>query len=467
MIRWVLAAAAVVVFAAALTWLSSDFGYDREVAEMPVLALTALLVAAGLVFSGTIPRLVAQAPPELLASRAALSAMIAVGLAARLILFASTPALEDDYQRYLWDGAVTVSGLNPYAASPLHAQSAPPQSTLGALRVQSGAILDRVNHPQFATIYPPVSQAAFALANVLEPWSLNAWRTLVLVFDGVTLSCLLVLLQAAGRSQLWAAAYWWNPMALKEAFNSAHMDPLVVALVMVALVLAVKRRPVSATAMLAFAAGAKLWPVLLLPLILRPLVESPRKCAAAVVLFTGLMALFLLPIASAGFGDASGLRAYAETWQTNSALFPVLKGAISPVIVALGGSETAGALGVKAMLGLGIAAFALAIARQPLASASDLMLRAAVVIAALVLVSPAQYPWYVLWGLPFLGFWPSKAALALSALVPLYYASFHFAARETLETAGPYLVAAIWLPVWALLAYEINCWLRKWRQTGA
>ena len=44
--------------------------------------------------------------------------IIFTGLFARLILIPSSPILEDDFYRYLWDGAVTANEFNPYVYSP-------------------------------------------------------------------------------------------------------------------------------------------------------------------------------------------------------------------------------------------------------------------------------------------------------------------------------------------------------------
>lgn len=44
--------------------------------------------------------------------------IIAVGLVSRIILIPSQPVLEDDYYRYMWDGAVTAHRYNPYVYSP-------------------------------------------------------------------------------------------------------------------------------------------------------------------------------------------------------------------------------------------------------------------------------------------------------------------------------------------------------------
>ena len=50
--------------------------------------------------------------------RALLGWVIVIGAGLRISMLSSAPILEDDYYRYLWDGAVVVNGLNPYAYSP-------------------------------------------------------------------------------------------------------------------------------------------------------------------------------------------------------------------------------------------------------------------------------------------------------------------------------------------------------------
>ena len=453
--QWIGIAVVTCGYALLIAILSRQFGYDRDVADMPVLLATACIVGAGLLFAAILPgRISASANLDAGGTAQLLAIVVAGGIIARLILFASEPILEDDYQRYLWDGAVSAHALNPYEVAPRTVIEAGLAHPLSQLAADSGPVLRRINHPQLTTIYPPVAQAAFALAHWISPWSLTAWRSVLLLCDGGTLLALLALLKETGRSPLWAAVYWLNPLVLKEGFNSAHMEPAVIALVMLALWLAAKHRPAWAATALGFAAGAKLWPALLLPIIVRPLTQHRWRLAATLGLFGCLVLLWAAPIFWNGFGGTSGFRAYAETWHTNSALFPLLEWAAAAVLSVAGLASASPALAVKLILALTLAGFAIASARAPVASTEDLLRRAGLVVALLVLLSPAQYPWYLLWLTPFLAFWPSPAFLLLSATIPLYYASFHFAARETLEQAGPILLALIWLPVWALLAVE-------------
>jgi hypothetical protein len=85
--------------------------------------------------------------------------------------------------------------------------------------------------------------------------------------------------------------------------------------------------------------------------------------------------------------------------------------------------------------------------------------KAGIVAAALFLLSPAQFPWYAAWMMPFLAFNPMISLLALSALLPIYYSSFHFLAREQYDVFRYGIVWLIWLPAWAGLAIEL--WRRQ------
>lgn len=449
-VGWAALGFLVIAFGLLLTLASPRFGYAYDVADMPVVWLTAGLVCAGLIYCLLLPTIISNAPAgDARALRFITIWIITVGFVARLSLFASEPILEDDYQRYLWDGAVVASGLNPYAMSP--AAELADGSTLAR---QGELVVKRINHAELKTIYPPVAQTSFALAYLLKPWSLGAWRSVILVCDLATLALILALLREAGRSPLWVALYWWNPVAIKELFNSAHMDAVVLPLTLLALLLATRRRQVLAATTLAFAVGAKIWPVLLLPLVLRPAVLDLRRLVAALFIFGGLVALWATPILLGGLDDSSGFVAYLSSWQTNSALFPALECGTATLLGWTGLAIEKVGLIVRAMLALCLGAFAVLISHKPIARADDLMGRTSLVVAALVLLSPAQYPWYAVWFAPFLAFRPWTGFLLLTATVPLYYTGFHFLARQRADVFREVVVWIIWLPVWAALAIE-------------
>jgi len=461
---WFVGGVLLIAFGVALAVYSPRFGYAYELGEMPIVWLTAGLVLAGLVyFFGLPPLIVESLSCDRLEVRQITICIVAAGLITRLVLFASEPILEDDYQRYLWDGAVTASGQNPYEMSPYEARRE--QGALGELAREGDQIVRRINHSSLKTVYPPVTQGAFALAYLIKPWSLTAWRSVLLIFDVATLALVLLVLREAGRSPLWSALYWWNPLVIKELFNSAHMEAVVVAFALLALWLALRRRPFGSVSSLGFAVGAKLWPVLLLPVLLRQYGQIDRRLiAGAIVVFGAIVTLWAIPIWSAGLDDQSGFATYFSSWQTGSALFPALERMVAVPLgwMALPADWTG--LVARSLLALCLAIVALLVSMKPIADADDLLGRASLVVAALVLLSPAQFPWYAVWFAPFLAFRPWTGFLLLTATLPLYYLDFYFyfIGRDQPETFTTWIVWIIWLPVWAALAVEAARKSNRW-----
>lgn len=464
---WGLLAAAMLGLAVLLVVNQHRFDWDLDLIDIPALPLTAGVVTAGLLLLLVLPLVRAGVREDAATQSALLKLVIVVGLVLRVLMFATEPALEDDQQRYLWEGGMVAHGLSPYALAPKAARSAPEDSVLADLADDGDAVLARVNHAHLKTIYPPVAQGAFALAHVISPWSLAAWRLVVLGAEVAMLAILLSLLATVGRPALWVALYWWNPVAVKELMNSGHMDGILMMFVMLALWLAARSRPIAATAALGLAAGTKLWPALLAPLIWRPLLATPRVLVAAMAVMLAMLAAWAAPIILGGLDQTSGFRAYAAEWQSNSAHLPALRDTLARVLAALGMSGDAAGSIVRAALAMTAGAVAVALAYRPIDDATDLLRRASLFTLALVLASPAQFPWYMLWTMPFLVFVPRWGVMAMAVTVPLYYSGFYFRAHEAFATFRDQVVWLIWIPIWTLLLVELAAYLRTSRPAGA
>lgn len=452
--QWCIYCAGFLLFAGLLTSLSQEFGYDRDVGDMPIVAIVGLLVVAGLVFAVFLPGLIRRSEKSILESRILFLVAIS-GFAARLICMTGEPVLENDYHRYLWDGAVVAAGFNPYAHSPRDVIRDGESGPLGRLAVEGEETLSRIGHKPLTTIYPPIAQILFAAAHVIQPWSLMAWRCLLLVLDVTSLFLLIKLLEMTDRSRLWAALYWLNPLVLKEGFNSAHMEPALIPLVLGAMFLAWAGRNTASTVVLALAAGIKLWPAALAPLLWRPLVVRPITLGLNVIVFSSLMVFWVTPLLLSAPLENAGLKAYAEGWSTNSALSPALESLIASLL-SVASIDMVEASPIARVLVAGVlCGIALVLALRECGSLYDLIRRITIFVMALVLLSPAQYPWYALWLAPLLVFWPHRAFLVLSATLPLYYLSFYFAARESHDVFTSFVVWVIWCPVWMLIFYEI------------
>lgn len=439
------------------------FDWAFELIQIPAVPFAVGLCLAGLLVM-PLPWLIGlSAALDRRLQRRLLAAVIVTGLALRGMMFAVEPVLEDDYYRYLWDGAVSAHGLNPYALPPSEAALQPDDSLVSDLARDADVVLDRVNHPDLKTIYPPVAQAAFALAHWLRPWSIAAWRAVCLGGELTTLGLLLALLNAVGRSPLWIALYWWNPLIIKEMINSAHMEAILLPLMLAALLLAVKRWPFGSLLMLGLAMGAKLWPVMLAPLLLRPLLLRPAQLIAGLGVLAIMAVLWAAPPWIGGIDETSGFVAYAANWKTNSALFPALESVTTSLLNIAGLDPSAAGRVARGVCAMAVVAVALWMARTPWTQPVDLVNRAGTVVITLFLLTPAQFPWYAAWMLPFLCFRPSLALLGVSVLLPLYYASFYFHARDTYDIFRDRIVWLIWLPIWVGLTLEA---LRGWRRAA-
>ncbi|MEM9355246.1 MAG: hypothetical protein AAGB04_03455 [Pseudomonadota bacterium] len=461
LVGWGAVAIALTVAAGALVYYADRFSWNLPLAEIPAVPLAIASLTIGIVFAS-----LAWIIPWSISTRSGERArllyfILAFGLFLRLAMLVSTPALEDDFYRYLWDGGVVSAGYNPYTRSPNAVFDVNAPEPLQQLAAESGAVIERVNHPHLKTIYPPVAQFWFAVAHQFQPWSLMGWRLLGVIAEVATVALILLLLQACGRSPLWSALYWWNPLVIKELINSAHMEFLLLPLVLLAIHLAVQHRYVLGSVTLAFAVGTKLWPVMLAPLMLRPLIQKPVQLLTALMLFGGLSLAWIVWPLLGGIDETSGFVAFAKHWQTNSALFQNTNGFAVWFFSGFGlDKETTGSI-VRLFFAAIVGLVAVALSRPSYLDQHDVIQRFAVVIVAMFLLSPAQFPWYGTWVIILLPFFPLYGLLIMTVTLPLYYLSFHFSALGNYELFNARVLWWIWIPIWIGLA--IDAW-NIWRQ---
>lgn len=478
----------------ALVLLSGAFAPEIPLAQRPILAMTALLGLAGLTF-----RYLAELILHFEKAPRLLAAILLAGAVMRGVMFFSTPILEDDFYRYFWDGAVTANGFNPYAYAPDQIQrgltgegEVPPR--LLALARESGAVIERINHSYIRTIYPPLTQAAFALAHLLsqgvfdESRSLTAWRIVLLGFDLAALLLLFHILLHLRLSPLWIAIYWLNPLLVKEIFNSGHMDVLLFPFLLAAILFAARQKPYRAATFLALAAGVKIWPAVLLPLILRPLWPDYRRVAAALALF-GILALLLFwPIFAGEFwNESSAFTNYSTRWQLNDSLFKILLGFYRGVTKVIGVHPGHSQLLARFLAGFLLLGWIAYLTSRPLNNPLDrfksamqhpqterlrgsksatnnpqlttgnlasIFDRSLLLIAGIFFLLPNQFPWYGVWLTPLLAISPRKSLLWLTPLLSLYYLRYYFLAIGKVELFDYGIVWIEFIPVWALLFRE-------------
>jgi hypothetical protein len=361
-----------------------------------------------------------------LSRRRVLLLVVLGSVALRVAAMTSVVPLSDDLYRYAWDGAVQASGTSPYRYTPndaaledLRTDWLFPDAVDGGdtcAQLDRGADCTRINRSEVRTIYPPLAQVWFLgghLAGASELRDLG-WQVVALVADVATCMLLWQVLVRRERDPRWVAAFAWSPTAVLEGVQNAHVDGLATFFVVAAVAWA-GRRPALSGAALGAAAMVKLYPALLLPLLLG------RRPVRVLTAFVAVCAVSYLPHVLAVGADVLGyLPGYlAEEQYDGEDRYLLLRplGLPGPVTT-----------GLVAVLALAVAGRVLLLARRAgdapagqLAPAACLLLG-----AALLLSSPVQ-PWY---GLPLVAL-AALAARPVWAVVPALTYPLFFAVIDT------------------------------------
>jgi len=359
------------------------------------------------------------------------------------LLFTSPPALSDDVYRHLWDGRLANAGVNPYA----HAVNSPLLDPLDA------PLRALVNHNWMATPYLPTVQALSAAVYRIVPDSPLAFQIAAVLFDLLTGWLVADMLGRLGLPRGRALIYLWNPLVCVEFAHGAHVDALMIFLVMASLRLLIAAWPgqggsargawpegsaepnpqggwftICSALVLAAATLTKGLPALLLPVVAR------RWGWRNLLVYAGVIVAVCLPFTiGAGWGlagplDGEGLfgamRIYATYWNYNSGLYHWLEvglsgyrtpGAVPPEAIGWGPIRAAKAI-VSVALGLVLGAVAWWSWRSKSAQTSEafetsevfsalaLVRLAAIPLAAYLLLATTIHPWYVTLVVPFLPF---------------------------------------------------------------
>ncbi len=346
-----------------------------------------------------------------------------VGVAMRLPYFGTGPMLEDDHFRYLLDGALLADGFSPYALAPQQILSG--ATTVPAALIEAGrAQIAAINFPDLRSIYPGGAQALFAIAHWIKPWSIDGLRAIILCAELATALLVVRMLIGLGRPPLLATLYWCNPLMAFCLTGQAHIDAALAPAVLLALIATDRRAAALAGASLGFAAGVKLWPILLAPLVVRALLPDRWAAVRFAVVLALVVVVLCGPLMLARLNEGSGLAAYAGGWSINNAPYAWASYASYLLL----GGDGVGERILRGSIVMLVAASSLLIALRRPVGLSELVVSASLLSALVFYLSPAQFPWYVVWCLPLAVIHGSFALATATVFMPVYFLFFPLAA---------------------------------------
>ncbi|MFN3849314.1 MAG: hypothetical protein ACK4NY_07795 [Spirosomataceae bacterium] len=186
----------------------------------------------------------------------------------RGILLFSLPALSDDFYRFVFDGRLLAAGINPYLILPSEfIQTADYQKIIGDL-----VIYQKLNSPNYYTVYPPLNQAIFGVSAWLSQGNLLAnvilLRAFIFTAEIGNIWLISKLLRRFGLDSSNVNIYAFNPLVILELTGNLHFEAIMIFFMLLATVWITQQKYTMSAVSLALAISIKLLPMVFIPLII-------------------------------------------------------------------------------------------------------------------------------------------------------------------------------------------------------
>jgi hypothetical protein len=248
------------------------------------------------------------------ASSLPLRGAVLAAIVLRLVLLPGTPTLSDDFYRFVWDGRVQLSGINPY-------RHAPSSSALDGVAYADRGDIDLAD---LRTVYPPLAQASFLGVAAVH----GGWLAFKLLFGAFDLAAAAAVWWLAGvrRRKTATALYLLCPAVILQTWDAAHLESVALFFILLAAGLLLRGRDASGGVALGVAAAFKLTPLgLLVPALLGGRAKPARLLAGFVPAFAIPYVPYLLTGGATGSLFQSG-----SDWTGGALVFTLAAAATGP-----------------------------------------------------------------------------------------------------------------------------------------
>lgn len=208
----------------------------------------------------------------------------------RVVFIFCLPNLSQDFYRFIWDGRLIATGINPY----LHL----PKELILSSTFQLPQAQELVNgmgslSAEHYSNYPPINQLCFFLAAFFSPNSIYGaaitLRLIIILADLGTLYFGKKLLQELGLESYSIFWYVLNPLVILELSGNLHFEGVMLFFFIISIYLGYKNRFLFAGIFFGLSIMTKLVPLLLLPIFINYLGWKKSIVFYIVVLSTCLL----------------------------------------------------------------------------------------------------------------------------------------------------------------------------------
>ena len=251
--------------------------------------------------------------------------LLYLGWGLRIAAVFAFPGLSDDIYRFIWDGWLIMEGINPFSALPSELNIAIPE--------YQQFLLEKMNSPNYYSVYPTVLQAIFALCVWIIPDNILLqsifFKLLFLAFEIITFRYSLKLLEVLQWDRKLYLIYFLNPLIIIELMGNLHMELVMISgfavfIYYLWILMESQKGLLAGTLSLALSIGAKLITVLVAPFLLKrfPIKKTfSFSIILGILLLTLFIPMFLLTYENFG----KGLDLYFQKFEFNASIYYLLR----------------------------------------------------------------------------------------------------------------------------------------------
>ena len=258
--------------------------------------------------------------------------LLVLAFALRVILLFALPQLSDDYFRFIWDGLLQSIGENPFSNLPSAIQ-----------REDWANIYEGMNSKDYYSVYPPVMQGVFKIAELICNTSflgnVVVMRMFLIAADMLLIFFGWKFLEFLGRKGEDIMLYALNPLVIIEGVGNLHFEVLMMSMTLIGIYFIAKsggkngwKKLAAAIVLLALGIATKLTSTIGIPALL-------RRLGFWKTLGLGLMVMILVMLSFSSFltndlimniGDSLNL--YFRNFQFNSSVYNLVDYFVKPYV---------------------------------------------------------------------------------------------------------------------------------------
>ena len=255
---------------------------------------------------------------------------LAVAIFLRVIAVFFFPNLSDDIFRFIWDGNLLSQGINPFEALPSYYVDPANLEKLSSSNIEiDKQLYDKLNSPNYFSIYPPLSQLSFWVSSLLfgSSWYGQAvfLKLLLLLSEIGSLILLRKILQHYYLPASLVLIYALNPLVIIEICGNIHFEGMMILFFLWAYWSIIKKDYVTAGFLYALSFLTKL--VTALPSLF--LLKKISTKALIVIIISGLITSIagFIPLVNASFTSnfTDSLNLYFQKFEFNASIYYLAK----------------------------------------------------------------------------------------------------------------------------------------------